>query len=115
MFDALDADLDRALGLSFDALTTPERLAMLERCEKLRRRLPVVEHPLINQIAEQANETELGGKLASALANRLRISRGEASRRVHEAADLGERRALTGEPLPPPPNAPDTSVPAMWR
>jgi hypothetical protein len=94
--------LDRALGLSFDALTTPERLAMLERCEKLRRRLPVVEHPLINQIAEQANETELGGKLASALANRLRISRGEASRRVHEAADLGERRALTGEPLPPP-------------
>ena len=102
MFDALDADLDRALGLSFDALTTPERLAMLERCEKLRRRLPVVEHPLINQIAEQANETELGGKLASALANRLRISRGEASRRVHEAADLGERRALTGEPLPPP-------------
>jgi Domain of unknown function (DUF222) len=102
VFDALDADLDRALGLSFDALTTPERLAMLERCEKLRRRLPVVEHPLINQIAEQANETELGGKLASALANRLRISRGEASRRVHEAADLGERRALTGEPLPPP-------------
>jgi len=102
VFDALDADLDRALGLSFDALTTPERLAMLERCEKLRRRLPVVEHPLINQIAEQANETELGGKLASALANRLRISRGEASRRVHEAADLGERCALTGEPLPPP-------------
>jgi Domain of unknown function (DUF222) len=102
VFDALDADLDRALGLSFDALTTPERLAMLERCEKLRRQLPVVEHPLINQIAEQANETELGGKLASALANRLRISRGEASRRVHEAADLGERRALTGEPLPPP-------------
>jgi hypothetical protein len=102
VFDALDADLDRALGLSFDALTTPERLAMLERCEKLRRRLPVVEHPLINQITEQANETELGGKLASALANRLRISRGEASRRVHEAADLGERRALTGEPLPPP-------------
>jgi Domain of unknown function (DUF222) len=102
VFDALDAELDRALGLSFDALTTPERLAMLERCEKLRRRLPVVEHPLINQIAEQANETELGGKLASALANRLRISRGEASRRVHDAADLGERRALTGEPLPPP-------------
>jgi hypothetical protein len=88
--------------LSFDALTTPERLAVLERCEKLRRRLPVVEHPLINQIAEQTNETELGGELASALANRLRISRGKASRRVHEAADLGERRALTGEPLPPP-------------
>ena len=45
--------------------------------------------------------TELGGKLAPALANRLRISRAEASRRIHEAADLGERRALNGEPLPP--------------
>ena len=32
VFDALEADFERALGLSFDALTTPERLAMLERC-----------------------------------------------------------------------------------
>jgi hypothetical protein len=31
----------------------------------------------------------------------LRISRSEASRRVHEAADLGERKALNGEALPP--------------
>jgi hypothetical protein len=31
----------------------------------------------------------------------LRISRAEASRRIHEAEDLGERRALNGEPLPP--------------
>ena len=44
--------------------------------------------------------TELGGKLAPALANRLRITRAEASRRIHEAADLGERSALNGEPLP---------------
>src|SRR5581483_5786174 len=36
-----------------------------------------------------------------ALANRLRISRGEASRRIHEADDLGHRTALTGESLPP--------------
>jgi hypothetical protein len=100
-FDALEADLDRALELSFDALTTRERLAMLQRCEKIRRQLPAVEHPLINQIGEQADATELGGKLPSALANRLRITRAEASRRIHEAADLGQRKAITGEPLPP--------------
>jgi Domain of unknown function (DUF222) len=100
-FDALEADFDRALELSFDALTTPERLAMLQRCERFRRRLPAIEHPLINQVGEQADVTELGGKLPAALANRLRINRGEASRRIHEAADLGERRAITGEPLPP--------------
>jgi hypothetical protein len=101
VFDALEADLDRAMELSFDALTTPEGLAMLERCEKLRRCLPAVEYPLINQLAAQATNDELGGTLSQALANRLRISRGDASRRIHDAEDLGERRALTGEPLPP--------------
>ena len=101
VLDALEADYKRALDLTFDVLTTPERLRVLERWEQMRRWHPAVEHPLINQLAEQADATELGGKLAPALANRLRISRAEASRRIHEAADLGERRALNGEPLPP--------------
>ncbi|HEY2085561.1 MAG TPA: HNH endonuclease signature motif containing protein [Mycobacterium sp.] len=101
VLDALEAGYKRALDLTFDVLTTPERLRVLQRWEQLRRWQPAVEHALINQLAEQADPTELGGKLAPALANRLRISRAEASRRVHEAADLGERRALNGEPLPP--------------
>src|SRR6201991_1161207 len=101
ILDELEADYKRALDLTFDALTTPERLAVLESLERFRRWQPTIEHPLINQLSEQSDPTELGGKLAPALANRLRISRAEASRRVHEAADLGERRALNGEPLPP--------------
>jgi hypothetical protein len=101
VFDAIAADFKRALDLTFDALTTPERLALLRSCEKIRRLVPAIEHPLINQIGERADETELGGKLPSALANLLLITRGEASRRIHEAADLGPRRALTGEPLEP--------------
>jgi Domain of unknown function (DUF222) len=101
VLDALDAGYKRALDLTFDMLTTPERLAVLERWEQMRRQQPAVEHALINQLAEQADPAELGGKLAPALANRLRISRAEASRRIHEAEDLGERRALTGEPLEP--------------
>ncbi|WP_113963300.1 HNH endonuclease signature motif containing protein [Mycobacterium shimoidei] len=101
VFDALDAALKRALDLTFDVLTVPESLAMLERCEKVRRQLPAVEHPLINQIGEQADESELGGKLSFALAERLRITRAEANRRIGEAADLGPRRAMTGEPLEP--------------
>jgi len=101
VFDALDAALNRALELAFDALTTPEGLAMLQRCESIRRRLPAVEHPLVNQIGEQADPAELGGRLTAVLANRLRISRADASRRIHEAADLGERKGITGEPLPP--------------
>ncbi len=101
VLDVLEAGYKRALDLTFDVLTTPERLRVLQRWEQMRRCQPAVEHALINQLAEQADPTELGGKLAPALANRLRISRAEASRRVHEAADLGERRALNGEPLPP--------------
>src|ERR1700735_4884017 len=101
VLDALEAGYKRALGLTFDVLTTPERLRVLERWEQMRRWHPAVEHPLINQLAEQADPSELGGTLAAALANRLRVRRAEAPRGIHEAADLVPRRALNGEPLPP--------------
>ncbi|HUH67635.1 MAG TPA: HNH endonuclease signature motif containing protein [Mycobacterium sp.] len=100
-FDALDAAVDRVAGLNFDALTTPEWLALLERCERVRRRLPVPEHQLINNLARQATPEELGGKLSHAMAEWSLISRAEASRRIKEAADLGPQRGLTGEPLAP--------------
>src|SRR5271166_5004822 len=99
-FDALRAAVSRILGHSYDGLTTPERLALLERLEQETRRLRVPGHQLINQLSEQSDPTELGGKLSHALADRLRITRSEARRRVAEAADLGPRRAITGEPLP---------------
>lgn len=100
-FDALSAVVSRIVGHAYDALTCPERLALLERLERETRRLRVPGHQLINQLAEQADSAELGGRLPHVLADRLRITRGEAGRRVAEAADLGRRRALTGEPLPP--------------
>ncbi|UMB70822.1 13E12 repeat family protein [Mycobacterium paraterrae] len=98
--DALRAVMKRTLDLGFDALTTPERLNVLESFEVFRRQLPAVEHELINELGHE-DPAVLGGKLPAVLADRLRISRAEASRRIHEAADLGERRALNGEPLPP--------------
>ena len=101
VLDALDADVERACELTFDALTTPERLRILVRLEKVARRLPVPGHELINQLTGQATRDELGGKLRDALADRLHITPGEANRRIAEAADLGPRRALTGEPMPP--------------
>ncbi len=100
-FDALDAAVDKVAGFDVDALNTSEQLALLERCERVRRRIPAVEHPLINSLARQAAPEELGGKLSHAVAERTLISRAEASRRIREAADLGPRRGLTGEPLSP--------------
>ncbi|HWF27172.1 MAG TPA: HNH endonuclease signature motif containing protein [Mycobacterium sp.] len=100
-FDAVDAAFDGVAGLGFDALTTQECLGLLERSERWRRRLPVPEHQLINHLARQATPEELGGKLSHAIAERTLIGRAEASRRIKEAADLGPRRGLTGEPLAP--------------
>jgi hypothetical protein len=100
-FDALHAAVSRVVEHEYDALTTPERLALLERLERETRRLRVPGHQLINQLDEQAPPEELGGQLSLALADRLGITRAEARRRVAEAADLGPRRALTGERLKP--------------
>lgn len=101
VLDALDDDVDRLCKLTFEALTTPERLRALERMERVARRLRAPQHVLINQVGAQAGDAELGGTLRSALADRLRITKAEAGRRIDEAADLGERRALTGELLAP--------------
>src|ERR1700722_2738163 len=101
VFDALDAALERLGELSFDVLTTPERLRALERLQRAVRRMPTPEHALINQLVAQAGEEELGGTLRSALADRLRITTAEAGRRIAEAGDLGPSRALSGEPLAP--------------
>ena len=100
-FGELRASVSRVLELSFEALTTPELLRMLDKLEVQARRLPVAGHALINQLAAQATSEELGGKLGSALADRLRITSKEANRRIAEAKDLGPRRALTGESLAP--------------
>ena len=81
-FDAFRVAVSGLVELSFDALTTPERLAMLERLERETRRLPVPGHALINGVGRQASETDSGGSLNHALANRLRISRAEAGRRI---------------------------------
>ncbi|WP_156349457.1 MULTISPECIES: DUF222 domain-containing protein, partial [unclassified Mycobacterium] len=101
VFDALDGDVDRLCTLSFDVLTTPERLRALECLERAYRRLRTPQHALINQLDAQASPEELGGSLRSGLADRLRITKADAARRIEEARDLGQRRALTGEPLPP--------------
>jgi len=101
VFDRFHATVSELGQLSFDVLTTPERLALLERLEQEARRLPTPRHELINGVRHQATAVEVGGKLSHVLADRLRITRAEASRRIDEADDLGSRRAITGEPLAP--------------
>jgi hypothetical protein len=100
-YDALDAALDKIAALDCDALSTAELMELAERNHTAQCRVPALIHELVNELAATATVAELGGPLAHALADRLRIKRSEARRRIAEAADLGPRRALTGEPLPP--------------
>lgn len=100
-YAALHEVVSRIAGHSYEALTTPERFTYLELLERETRRLPVASHELINQIDNQATPAELGGRFAHVLADRLRIGRGEANRRITDARALGTRRTLTGEPLAP--------------
>lgn len=92
VFDAADEVQDQLCALSFDALTTPELLRALEREERRERRSRSVRHALINQLKTQATEEELGGKLPAALADRLRITKADAHRRIAEAEDLAAPR-----------------------
>ncbi len=101
-YDNLDSAFETVAALSCDALTATEKQRLLARLETHRRRLPAVEHPLINQLATQrAPETLGAATLAEALAIGLRISKDDARRRIAEAGDLGPRIALSGEPLQP--------------
>ncbi|MCV7093360.1 HNH endonuclease signature motif containing protein [Mycobacterium interjectum] len=61
--DTLDAAFETVAQFDCQALTTPEHLRLLERVERWRRRLPALEHPVINALRRQATPAELGGKL----------------------------------------------------
>ena len=99
-YDALDAALDEAQAIDAEALSHAERLELLQRRETWRRRLPAGEHVLLGELA-YAPVDEIGGRLAHVLADRLRIYRRDAKRRIEEAFELAPRRAMTGEPLAP--------------
>lgn len=98
---ALCGSVSRLLELTAETLSCPELLTTLGELEVQCRRLPVAGNVLINQLASQAAPADLGGTLGHALADRLRVVKDEADRRIADAADLGPRRALTGEPLAP--------------
>ena len=100
--DDLEAAWDKLASLPVDALSAEQVLTVLDRLETQRRRQPAFEHALLTHLQTQTTAKEMGAKSWRAvLAQRLGISGTDASRRIAEAATLGPRRALTGEPLEP--------------
>jgi Domain of unknown function (DUF222) len=99
--NALDTAVDTLLTTDYTVRRTREQVQLLRRLEAVASRLPAIEHRLISAVRDGATPAELGDPLATALANALRITPKDAKQRVSDAAELGPRRTLSGQPLPP--------------
>jgi hypothetical protein len=87
---------------SMDTLTKDEVLGVGDELEILTRQLPTQSHRVLARLQSETTAKEMGAKSwRDVLAIRWRITTTEANRRLGDAALLGPRRALTGEPLAP--------------
>ncbi len=94
--------VDTLLAVDLTGASRDELLELARGLETQRRRLPAADHALIGELESRGVAGELccpsSGYL---LARLLRLAPGEARARVRAAADLGARRTLTGQLLPP--------------
>jgi hypothetical protein len=84
--DAADASYRKLAALPLEALTRPEKQALLNRLEELGKKMTTLDRRLIGQLIMEGDPALFGGAAwADVLSRRLRISRGEAQRRITEA------------------------------
>ncbi|MGA5543341.1 DUF222 domain-containing protein [Mycobacterium sp. NPDC051198] len=97
----LRAAYDAFAACDLALLTRAELVAVLDEYETLTCQMPAVGHRLLAHLQAGSTAQELGAKTWNeVLRIRWRLSTTEASRRLGEAAELGPRRSLTGDPLP---------------
>ena len=94
--------IDAAERGGFDLLGDVELVEFLQEFERIRNRLALVDHRAVREaetrrLPEKLTQPNVSGVLAWA----LRISRGEAARRVRAAEQVGGRVTMTGEALAP--------------
>ena len=88
-YDAVDA-------CDLDALTRTELLSVMDDLETLACRMPTQTHRLLARLQAETTPAQMGAKSWNeVLRIRWRLSAGEASRRLAEAADLAARTTLT--------------------
>jgi hypothetical protein len=96
------AAIDQLRDLDLVGLSRTDLLDFTRDLERQRRRLAQVDHRVVAELDDRRVAAELClPNTRALLRGLLRISPGEASRRVRAAADLGPRRGLTGDVLPP--------------
>ncbi|CAN5403493.1 HNH endonuclease signature motif containing protein [soil metagenome] len=99
--NALEAAVENLATADVSARSSREQVQVLRRLEIVASRLPATSHRVICALRETATAAELGEPLTGALANALHITPREAKQRIDDAAELGPRRALSGQPMEP--------------
>jgi len=98
----LSATVDTLTGLDLTRLHRDDLLELLRGLETQRRRLPVVDHALVAELDQRRVAGELAARdTKTLLRDVLRLTPHQAGARYDAAIDLGPRRGLTGEALPP--------------
>jgi hypothetical protein len=102
--DQLSTGLDHLVKLvedgGLDHYDDPGFIGFLQGFEKVRNRLPLVDHAGIAAVeVRDLPQTLCQGSLRRVLTSVLRISKAEAARRVRAAEAVGPRVSMVGEPL----------------
>lgn len=98
----LRAAYDAFAGCELDALNRTQLLSVMDEFEALTCQMPTQSHRLLTRLQAATRPKEMGAKSWNeVLRIRWRLSTAEASRRLHEAADLAARTSLLGQPLAP--------------
>jgi Domain of unknown function (DUF222) len=100
--DAVTALHDALADCDLNTLSLPELLALGDELQTLSCQLPTQSHRILARLQTEHSPRALGAKSWNeVLRTRWRISTAEAGRRLAEAAVLGPRRTLIGQPLAP--------------
>ena len=86
-------------------ISTTQLVTFMQDLEQVRNRLPLADHRIIADAERRDLPQRLTqGTMVRTLLSSLRLSPGEASRRVRAAAAVGERVSMLGQPLTPVPS-----------
>lgn len=84
--DGAEASFRKLAALPLETLTRPDKQSLLDRLEELDKKMTALDRRLIGQLVIEGDPALFGGaSWADVLSRRLRISRGEAQRRIAEA------------------------------
>ncbi|MEV0294046.1 HNH endonuclease signature motif containing protein [Nocardia sp. NPDC050710] len=99
---ALEEGLNQVAKVRTDALSSADRLVMLQRLEMVTRALPAEGLELVAQLHQQWSSNEFAAvSIVETIADGLRIAPAEARARLRAAEELAHRTRLDGEVLEP--------------